>query len=118
MKLTDLLRRVALEADRAAVGKGRFFAIDGFAYGKRASVMAVKQPGMTGIRLVPYGFSCAKDTQHSVIKSFRTLNVVRADHHMVQHGLFSFLSMDCGTEQSRFGAQSAMPACLSASSKG
>jgi hypothetical protein len=94
MKLPNLLGRIALESYRAAVRKGRFFAIDRFAYGKRASVMPVKQPGMPGVRLVPYGFSRPKAAQYGVIKALRTLNVVRTDHHVVQHALISFLSMD------------------------
>ena len=50
VELNHLFRRFALEANGAAVGKGRLFAVDGLADPKGVAVVSLEKPGMPGSR--------------------------------------------------------------------
>src|SRR5688500_6307392 len=54
MEFLVLLRRVALEADGAAIGKSRPLTVDWLAHAKGASGMPLEEPGVAGTGLVEH----------------------------------------------------------------
>lgn len=55
VKRPDLLRRAALEANGAAVGRGGLFVVDGLGNSERAAVVAIEVPGVPGRGLCSIG---------------------------------------------------------------
>jgi hypothetical protein len=85
MKLLQLFGRGAFEADGRAIGNGGWLTIDGLAEAERAAIVAIKQAHLAGGVLVPRGLTDAQHTEHSVVKTLRALDVVRPEHHVIEH---------------------------------
>ena len=95
----DLFGRVALEADGAAIGTGRGFAIDGFADAEGAAIVTVEEPRVACARLVAVRLARPERAQHRVVKALGSLDVVAADHDVVEHEMSPLLrrsaAIDC-----------------------
>ena len=69
MKLLCLLRRVALEADGAAVGGGGGLAIDRLADAEHVAASLIEEPHMTGRCLVARRGFGAEDGKYGIVKT-------------------------------------------------
>ena len=81
-----MLGRAALEADGAAIGDSGWLAVDGLGEAERTAVMAIEQPDVSCARDIANGLARAQGAEHGVIETFGALDVVRADHDVVEHG--------------------------------
>ena len=86
VKRLDLLGRVALEANRAAIGDRRRFAVDGLGDAEEAAVVPVEEAGVPGGARVADRLACAEQAEHGVVEPLRPFKIIRTDHYMVEHG--------------------------------
>src|SRR3546814_464978 len=68
VKRLDLLGRVALETNRAAIADGSFLAVDGLGDTEQAAVMAVEQTRVPGWRHIAQRLACAEYAEHGIVK--------------------------------------------------
>ncbi|CAB4396817.1 unnamed protein product [Rhizophagus irregularis] len=77
----------ALETDGGAIGDGGRFIVDRFADGQAVAFVPVEQPYVPGWRDVANGFARAERAEDGVVKLLRAVDVVGADHDVVEHGV-------------------------------
>ena len=80
----QLLRRAALERDRAAVGRGGWLAVDGLGDAEAAAVVPVEQAGLPGGVHVAHGLAGTEHAEHGVVEALRALDVIGADHDVIE----------------------------------
>jgi hypothetical protein len=85
VKFLYLFRGAAFEPDRRAIGHGRRFVIDRLADGKTVAVVAIKQARVARWRHIAHRLACAEHAQHSVIKLFRSFDIIGTDHDVIEH---------------------------------
>jgi hypothetical protein len=81
----NLLGRVAFESNGATVRACRNFVVDRLSHAKGASVVPIEETRMSRLGFVSQRLSRAKRAEYSVIEALRSLNVIRANHHVVDH---------------------------------
>jgi hypothetical protein len=85
VKLEHLLRRAALEADRAAVRERGGLIIDRFRNAERAAVVPIEKPIVPGGSGVLHRRTDAQNAQYSIVEALRALDIVGTDHHVTEH---------------------------------
>ena len=85
VELPELLRGIADESDRRTVGGGVWLTVDRLAHAERRAVMHVEQPGLTGVVHMLHGRVRTEHTENGIVKTLGSLDVVRADHHVIEH---------------------------------
>ena len=53
--------------------------------------MAIEQTGMAGVIHMLHGRGCAQYAEYGIVKGFGFLNVIGADHNVIQHEDYSSL---------------------------
>jgi hypothetical protein len=86
MEALHLLRRMALEANGAAVGHRGRLSVDGLGQAEGAALMAVEQAHMARARHISHGLTGTEYAQHRVVKALGALDVVGAEHDVIEHG--------------------------------
>ena len=84
VELAHLFGRVALEANGASITNSGGMTVNGFAQPEGGAIMPVEQASLAGLVSVLDCCSRAEDMEDGVIKAFRSLDVVCADHDMTE----------------------------------
>ena len=85
MELPHLLRRRALEADGAAVGKGRRLIVDRLTDGKAVALVPVEEADVPGGGRVGHSRGRPERGEHGVVKAPGSLDIVGPDHDVIEH---------------------------------